>query len=158
MFKSTTRIASIAPLSRALPRTRAARRFISTAPPHQKSRSWKSSAARWGLAGALVYYYNTATAFAEEPQCKFDRKMICAELCTNRNRCCASSSRNCARDRDLSNRSINNRGEESAGEITSGAAFKQYAIRDSQHSCRWRGSGSRLTRGARRGSERARRI
>ncbi|THW89634.1 hypothetical protein D6D15_05117 [Aureobasidium pullulans] len=43
------------------------RRFLSTAPPHEKSRSWKNSAVRWTLAGALVYYYNTSNAFAEEP-------------------------------------------------------------------------------------------
>ncbi|KAI4716807.1 hypothetical protein E4T48_07023 [Aureobasidium sp. EXF-10727] len=42
------------------------RRFLSTAPPHQKSRSWKNSAVRWTLAGALVYYYNTSNVFAEE--------------------------------------------------------------------------------------------
>ncbi|KAF2150757.1 hypothetical protein K461DRAFT_217015, partial [Myriangium duriaei CBS 260.36] len=43
------------------------RRLISTAPPHERSRSWKNSFVRWGLAGALVYYYNTASAFADEP-------------------------------------------------------------------------------------------
>ncbi|EEP81519.1 coiled-coil-helix-coiled-coil-helix domain-containing protein 4 [Uncinocarpus reesii 1704] len=42
-------------------------RFISTAPPSQKSRSWKSTAVRWGLAVAAVYYYNTSTVFAEQP-------------------------------------------------------------------------------------------
>ncbi|KEQ63512.1 mitochondrial intermembrane space import and assembly protein 40, partial [Aureobasidium melanogenum CBS 110374] len=42
------------------------RRFLSTAPPHEKSRSWKNSAVRWTLAGALVYYYNTSNVFAEE--------------------------------------------------------------------------------------------
>ena len=69
MFKSTLRVAAGPSLSRAIPRQHAARRFISTAPPHQKSRSWRNSAARWGLAGALVYYYNAANTFAEEPQC-----------------------------------------------------------------------------------------
>ncbi|KAK3709360.1 Oxidoreductase [Vermiconidia calcicola] len=67
MFKSATRIASRPDISRALPKAPTARRFLSTAPPHQKSRSWKSSAARWGLAGGLVYYYNIASVFAEEP-------------------------------------------------------------------------------------------
>ncbi|KAL2038005.1 hypothetical protein N7G274_009225 [Stereocaulon virgatum] len=43
------------------------RRFLSTAPPAQKSRSWKSSAVRWGLAIGAVYYYNTSNLFAEEP-------------------------------------------------------------------------------------------
>ncbi|EME47495.1 hypothetical protein DOTSEDRAFT_69437 [Dothistroma septosporum NZE10] len=42
------------------------RRFASTAAP--KSRSWKGSAVRWAAAGAIVYYYNTATVFAEEPK------------------------------------------------------------------------------------------
>jgi mitochondrial intermembrane space import and assembly protein 40 len=83
MFKSTTRIAAAAPLTRALPRARSARRFISTAPPHQKSRSWKSSAARWGLAGALVYYYNTASAFAEEPNCMDGNDFIHARMRTD---------------------------------------------------------------------------
>ncbi|PQE22490.1 CHCH domain-containing protein [Rutstroemia sp. NJR-2017a BVV2] len=46
----------------------ATRRFLSTAPPTQKSRSWKSAAARWGLAGAGIYYYNTSNVFAEEPE------------------------------------------------------------------------------------------
>lgn len=45
------------------------RRFLSTTPPARKSRSWKSSAARWGLAVGAVYYYNTSTLFAEEPPC-----------------------------------------------------------------------------------------
>ncbi|TAQ84818.1 hypothetical protein B7494_g6845 [Chlorociboria aeruginascens] len=62
-------------LSRAVPQRtlqsrtviRPTRRFLSTAPPSQKSRSWKSSLARWGVAGGLLYYYNTSTAFAEEP-------------------------------------------------------------------------------------------
>ena len=48
-------------------RSVARRRFLSTAPPHEKSRSWKNSAARWGLGIAGVYYYNTSTVFAEEP-------------------------------------------------------------------------------------------
>ncbi|EPE24388.1 hypothetical protein GLAREA_08240 [Glarea lozoyensis ATCC 20868] len=44
------------------------RRFLSTAPPSQKSRSWKSSAMRWALAAGGVYYYNTSNLFAEEPE------------------------------------------------------------------------------------------
>ncbi|KAF2089744.1 hypothetical protein K490DRAFT_72424 [Saccharata proteae CBS 121410] len=50
-----------------LPRAGASRRFLSTAPPTQKSRSWKSSAVRWGLAAGAVYYYNTSDVFAEQP-------------------------------------------------------------------------------------------
>jgi len=36
----------------------------------KKSRSWKSSAIRWGLAVGGVYYYNTSNVFAEEPEGK----------------------------------------------------------------------------------------
>ncbi|KAI0416523.1 hypothetical protein F5X98DRAFT_343494 [Xylaria grammica] len=43
------------------------RRFASTAPADKK-RSWKSSAARWGLAIGALYWYSTSTAFAEEPK------------------------------------------------------------------------------------------
>jgi intermembrane space import and assembly protein 40 len=52
----------------ALPRTVApSRRYISTAPPTQKSRSFKSLVARLGIAGTIIYYYNTIDVFAEEP-------------------------------------------------------------------------------------------
>ncbi|KJZ78683.1 hypothetical protein HIM_02074 [Hirsutella minnesotensis 3608] len=44
----------------------APRRFVSTSSPADKPRSWKSSALRWGLAAAAVYYYNTSSIFAEE--------------------------------------------------------------------------------------------
>lgn len=72
MFRPASRAVVRAACSspRALHRAPAARRLVSTAPPTQKSRSWKSSLARWGLAGAAVYYYNTSNAFAEEPTCK----------------------------------------------------------------------------------------
>ncbi|KAI6872105.1 hypothetical protein KC323_g1682 [Hortaea werneckii] len=68
MYRPAVRAVSSA-ASKTLPRHAATsgRRFVSTAPPHQKSRSWKSSAVRWGLAGTLVYYYNTNNVFAEEP-------------------------------------------------------------------------------------------
>lgn len=63
------------PLVRAVPRhlslsrsVNVSKRFLNTAPPTQKSRSWKSSAVRWGLAAAGVYYYNTSIVFAEEPE------------------------------------------------------------------------------------------
>ncbi|MCJ1360915.1 Oxidoreductase [Acarospora aff. strigata] len=45
-------------------------RLLSTAPPSQKSRSWKSGAARWALAIGGIYYYNTSSVFAESPVCK----------------------------------------------------------------------------------------
>ncbi|KAI4110019.1 MAG: hypothetical protein L6R37_000152 [Teloschistes peruensis] len=41
------------------------RRLLSTAPPSQKSRSWKNSAVRWGLAAGAVYYYNMSPLFAD---------------------------------------------------------------------------------------------
>ncbi|KAK7420432.1 Oxidoreductase [Neonectria magnoliae] len=44
----------------------APRRFTSTAAPGAKSRSWKGSAVRWGLAFGAVYYYNTSPVFADE--------------------------------------------------------------------------------------------
>lgn len=69
MFRSAPRLiarqgARPAALRASLP----ARRFISTAPPAQKSRSWKSLVARLGLAGAIIYYYNTTDIFAEDPR------------------------------------------------------------------------------------------
>ncbi|KAK1247699.1 hypothetical protein MKX07_000587 [Trichoderma sp. CBMAI-0711] len=45
----------------------APRRFASTAPA-DRPRSWKSSAVRWGLAIAGVYYYNTSSVFADESE------------------------------------------------------------------------------------------
>ncbi|GIZ36943.1 hypothetical protein CKM354_000040800 [Cercospora kikuchii] len=42
------------------------KRFASTAPT--RSGSWKGTALRWTAAGAVVYYYNTSSVFAEEPQ------------------------------------------------------------------------------------------
>jgi len=54
--------------SRGLARMMADRRFISTEAPHLRSRSWKNSALRWGIAAAGIYYYNTSPVFAEQPQ------------------------------------------------------------------------------------------
>jgi intermembrane space import and assembly protein 40 len=48
-----------------------ARRFLSTAPPSQKSRSWKGSAARWAIAIGAVYFYNTSPMFADQPEGKY---------------------------------------------------------------------------------------
>ena len=47
-------------------RTVTTKRFASTASPANRPRSWKSSALRWGLAGAALYYYNTSSVFADE--------------------------------------------------------------------------------------------
>ncbi|KAL8693355.1 MAG: hypothetical protein Q9218_001792 [Villophora microphyllina] len=41
------------------------RRLLSTAPPSSKSRSWKGTAVRWGLAAGAIYYYNTSPLFAD---------------------------------------------------------------------------------------------
>jgi intermembrane space import and assembly protein 40 len=72
MFRSAPRLIARQGALRASPRafpSTSARRFISTAPPAQKSRSWKSLVARLGLAGAIIYYYNTADIFdSEDPR------------------------------------------------------------------------------------------
>jgi intermembrane space import and assembly protein 40 len=68
MFKSAIRAAPGRVLPSRSTLIRSSRRFISTAPPSQKSRSWKSSAARWALAAGGIYYYNTSNVFAEEPE------------------------------------------------------------------------------------------
>ncbi|TVY83093.1 Mitochondrial intermembrane space import and assembly protein [Lachnellula suecica] len=68
MFKSAIRAAPrrVLPPRSAINTSRG--RFLSTAPPTRQSRSWKSSAARWGLAVGGIYYYNTSNVFAEEPE------------------------------------------------------------------------------------------
>lgn len=55
-------------------RIAAQRRFASTEgnafvppPPSQKSRSWRNRFVRLGLAGGVIYFYNTSIVFAEEP-------------------------------------------------------------------------------------------
>ncbi|KAF2849462.1 hypothetical protein T440DRAFT_469229 [Plenodomus tracheiphilus IPT5] len=69
MFRAAPRLIA-RPAARAAPfRSIApARRCLSTAPPTQKSRSWKSLVARFGIAGGILYYYNTVDVFAEEPR------------------------------------------------------------------------------------------
>ncbi|CAI6334112.1 unnamed protein product [Periconia digitata] len=68
MFRPATRLIARPAVARLLPRAAApTRRYLSTAPPSQKSRSWKNLAARVGVAGAVIYYYNTTEVFAEEP-------------------------------------------------------------------------------------------
>lgn len=71
MFRSAPRFIARQAALRATPRALpsfTARRAISTAPPAHKSRSWKSLVARLGLAGAIIYYYNTTDVFAEDPR------------------------------------------------------------------------------------------
>lgn len=48
----------------------ASRRLVSTAPSEpSKSRSWKSTTLRFGLAIGAVYYYNTSDVFSNQPTC-----------------------------------------------------------------------------------------
>lgn len=72
MYKAAIRAVPrrILPTSRALVQNPSSRRFLGTAAPTQKSRSWKSSTARWALAIGAIYYYNTSNVFAEEPEGK----------------------------------------------------------------------------------------
>ncbi|KAJ8058027.1 hypothetical protein OCU04_013201 [Sclerotinia nivalis] len=70
MYKSVLRAAPrcASPQTKSVINTASARRFLSTAPPSLKSRGWKSSAARWALASAGIYWYNTSNVFADEPE------------------------------------------------------------------------------------------
>lgn len=65
MFRPALRIATSA---RTVPKAQRyiGRRFASTGA--SKPSSWKGAALRWTAAGAVVYYYNTSSVFAEEPQ------------------------------------------------------------------------------------------
>ncbi|KAF3396503.1 Mitochondrial intermembrane space import and assembly protein 40 [Penicillium rolfsii] len=65
MFRPVARALARAPVVAA--RSPASTRLISTAGPTSKSRSWKSTLVRLGLAGGAIYYYNTSSAFAQEP-------------------------------------------------------------------------------------------
>ncbi|KAL5000943.1 mitochondrial intermembrane space import and assembly protein 40 [Aspergillus recurvatus] len=47
------------------------RRFISSSTGPTKSRSWKNTFIRVGLAAGAVYYYNTSSVFAETPSLSF---------------------------------------------------------------------------------------
>ncbi|KAF2639539.1 hypothetical protein P280DRAFT_518955 [Massarina eburnea CBS 473.64] len=71
MLRPATRLIARPSALRAIPRTTIAaptRRFLNTAPPSQTSRSWKNLAARIGIAGAIIYYYNTTEILADEPR------------------------------------------------------------------------------------------
>lgn len=46
-------------------RAPASRRLISSGAQPEKSRSWKNTAVRLGLAIGAVYYYNTSSVFTE---------------------------------------------------------------------------------------------
>ena len=79
MFRAAPRLIAHPALRTAHLRSVApARRFISTAPPTQKRRSFKSLVARLGIAGAIIYYYNTVDVFADEPRRTFIPVMIAA--------------------------------------------------------------------------------
>lgn len=45
------------------------RRAISFGPPSKKPRTWRNSAARWGLALGALYYINTSDLLAEQASC-----------------------------------------------------------------------------------------
>ncbi|KAJ5785764.1 uncharacterized protein N7503_010976 [Penicillium pulvis] len=64
MFRPAVRALARAPAVAA--RSPANTRLISTGPA-PKSRSWKNTVVRLGLAGGAIYYYNTSSVFSEEP-------------------------------------------------------------------------------------------
>ncbi|KAJ5577710.1 uncharacterized protein N7459_006674 [Penicillium hispanicum] len=64
MFRPAARALARAPAVAA--RGPASTRLISTGPA-PKSRSWKNTVVRLGLAAGAVYYYNTSSAFANQP-------------------------------------------------------------------------------------------
>ena len=67
MFRPAAR--ALARASTVAVRTPASTRLISTSGPASKSRSWKNTLVRLGLAGGAIYYYNTSSTFAQEPSC-----------------------------------------------------------------------------------------
>merc|ERR1711939_779222 len=67
MIRPTSRAALRTARTSFVPLRSVGTRFVSTQPPHLRSRSWKSSALRWGIAIAGIYYYNTSPVFAEQP-------------------------------------------------------------------------------------------
>ncbi|KAF2472882.1 uncharacterized protein BDR25DRAFT_283460 [Lindgomyces ingoldianus] len=67
MFRPASRLIARSSAVRAFPRPATTRRWVSTAPPTQKSRTWRSAVMRWGAAAGVIYYYNTTDVFAEEP-------------------------------------------------------------------------------------------
>ncbi|KAF2762319.1 hypothetical protein EJ05DRAFT_461078 [Pseudovirgaria hyperparasitica] len=66
MLRPASRLLRLSPLH-SIPRVAPSRRLLSTAPPSQKSRSFKNKLVRLALAGGVVYFYNTTDIFAEEP-------------------------------------------------------------------------------------------
>lgn len=71
MFRPASRALLRAPAFAA--RSPVTRRYIGTARPDEKSRSWKNKAVRLGLAIGAVYFYNTSSVFAEEPSRMYSR-------------------------------------------------------------------------------------
>ncbi|PLB46049.1 hypothetical protein P170DRAFT_478973 [Aspergillus steynii IBT 23096] len=81
MFRPASRVLLRAP---ATARGPASRRLISTAPAEaSKSRSWKNTAVRLGLAAGAVYYYNTASVFAEPPSFSLREQITTSEPATS---------------------------------------------------------------------------
>ncbi|KAI9045452.1 coiled-coil-helix-coiled-coil-helix domain-containing protein [Aspergillus affinis] len=81
MFRPASRVLLRAP---ATARGPASRRLISTAPAEaSKSRSWKNTAVRLGLAAGAIYYYNTASVFAEPPSFSLREQITSSEPATS---------------------------------------------------------------------------
>ncbi|KAI9727318.1 MAG: Oxidoreductase [Chrysothrix sp. TS-e1954] len=66
MLGAATRTSLRTSAPRCILRHNLSRRLVSSTPPAQRSRSWKSSAARWGLGIGGLWYYTTSSVFAEE--------------------------------------------------------------------------------------------
>ncbi|CEN61220.1 Putative Mitochondrial intermembrane space import and assembly protein 40 [Aspergillus calidoustus] len=71
MFRPASRALLRAPGSIVRSPATTSRRLISSTPSGTKSRSWKSTFVRLGLAAGAVYYYNTSSVFAESPSLSF---------------------------------------------------------------------------------------
>ncbi|KAF9895009.1 Oxidoreductase [Aspergillus nanangensis] len=71
MFRPASRVLLRAPAVTTV-RGPASRRLISTGPDNaSKSRSWKNTVMRLGLAGGVIYYFNTSSAFADKQSFSF---------------------------------------------------------------------------------------
>ncbi|KAL3469958.1 hypothetical protein BJX99DRAFT_264668 [Aspergillus californicus] len=73
MFRPASRALLRAPTGASAVLRGPSRRFVSTTPT-AKSRSWKNTFIRIGLAGGAIYYYNTSSVFAENPTFSFNSK------------------------------------------------------------------------------------
>ena len=79
MFRPASRALLRAPTTTPVVAVRgpASRRLVSTASSEpSKSRGWKNTALRVGLAAGAVYYYNTSSVFADLPSSMFVFRLI----------------------------------------------------------------------------------